>query len=349
MLAHIGLLVLILQSGAAPLAHSDPPAGMLWIPPGEFLMGNSDPAAPASERPARTVKLDGFWLDIRPVTNAEFAAFVTATGYVTTAERPVVWEELARQVPPGTPRPAPEDLVPGALVFHSTPGPVPYNDPARWWRWTPGASWQKPEGPSSTWKGREPHPVVQVSWFDAVEYARWAGKRLPTEAEWEYAARAGKPATRYAWGEEMRPEGRHMTNTWTGDFPHRNDRADGFERTSPVGAYPPNAWGLSDMGGNVWNWCSDWFRPDAYALQEKEFGTQVCCNPPGPPVIVDPSTPAAGEKVIKGGSFLCNPDYCESYRPPARRGTTPDTGSSHVGFRCARSARPEDGPKPVRK
>ncbi len=324
---------------AAPAAEPDrgTPPGMVWIPGGEFAMGTDDTRGPRNERPAHSVKLDGFWLDAHNVTNAGFRRFVEATGYVTTAERPVDWEELKKQLPPGTPRPAPEKLLPGSLVFTPTEGPVDLREMSHWWRWTTGACWKHPEGPGSYLEGREDHPVVQVSWEDAVAYARWAGKRLPTEAEWEFAARGGaKRPTRYHWGDEFRPEGKFMVNTWTGTFPYRNTKEDGFERTSPVTAFPPNGYDLYDMGGNVWNWVGDFYRADVHALLAQE---PACHNPQGPETSWSPGHPVADspERVIKGGSFLCHADYCESYRPTARRGTPPDTGMSHLGFRCAKS------------
>ncbi len=312
-----------------------PPEGMAWIEGGRFTMGTDDARSLPNERPAHTVEVVGFWMDAHSVTNDDFARFVKATGYRTTAERPVDWEELRKQLPPGTPKPPPEMLTPGSLVFQPTEGPVDLRDMSHWWRWVPGANWQHPEGPQSNLQGRGSHPVVHVSWEDAAAYARWAGKRLPTEAEWEYAARAGS-TTRYPWGEELRPEGKHQANTWTGRFPYQNDLADGHERTAPVGSYPPNAYGLYDMGGNVWNWVSDLYRADAHTQNAEQ---PVCYNPQGPSSAWNPASatnPQAPERVTKGGSFLCHVDYCESYRPTSRRGTPADTGMSHIGFRCVK-------------
>jgi sulfatase modifying factor 1 len=305
--------------------------GTVWIQEGTFLMGTNDKESFPNERPAHLVQVQGFWMDEHDVTNAEFSKFVEATGYVTTAERKVDWEELKKEVPPGTPKPDDSALAAGALVFTPTAGPVPLNDLSAWWRWVHGANWRHPEGPDSSILGKENHPVVQVSWLDAVAYAQWAGKRLPTEAEWEFAARGGLESKRYVWGDEFKPGGKHMANTWQGIFPVTNTAEDGFVGTSPVGSFPANGYGLYDMAGNVWQWCSDWYRVDT----NMEAATKnVCRDPRGPTESYDPGDPYAPKRVVKGGSFLCNPSYCESYRPSARRGTSPDTGSSHTGFRC---------------
>jgi formylglycine-generating enzyme len=316
-------------------------AGMVWIPGGEFLMGSELPGSRMNEKPVLKVTVDGFWMDAHDVTNAEFRKFVETTGYKTTAERPVDWEELKKQVPPGTSKPPDEMLQPGSLVFVPSDGPVDLREMNSWWRWTTGANWQHPEGPKSNLDGRLQHPVVQVSWDDAVAYAKWAGKRLPTEAEWEIAARGGLEGKRFPWGDEFKPSGRFMANTWTGKFPHQNTAEDGHVGTAPVKTYPPNGYGLYDMGGNVWNWVSDWYRVDAHARLKLE---PSCHNPQGPKSSYNPGHPnQTEERVTKGGSFLCHADYCESYRPSARRGTPPDTGMSHIGFRCVRS-----GPPPSR-
>jgi formylglycine-generating enzyme required for sulfatase activity len=319
---------------------------MVLIPSGEFTMGSNETYALPNERPAHRVKVSAFWMDTFPVTNADFEKFVKATGYVTVAERAVDWEEIKKQVPPGTPKPPDEQLKPASLVFRPTTGPVSLNNMSAWWAWTAGANWRQPEGPGSTLKGLENHPVVHIAWDDANAYAKWAGKRLPTEAEWEYAARGGLEGRRYAWGDEERMDGRARVNRWTGEFPFHNTKEDGYEGTSPVGSYPPNAYGLFDMGGNVWNWCSDIYHGSNH-MRQGASGS-ACCDPQGPqdaredhPVNGDPSPaerPGILRRVIKGGSYLCSPSYCESYRPSARRGTTPDTASSHVGFRCVKSA-----------
>jgi len=326
-------LIVCTASLAAQSREAAPP-DMVWIAGGEFTMGSDDALARRNEQPPHRVRVTGFWIDEAPVTNAEFARFAKATGYLTVAERKPDWEELRQQLPPGTPKPDDSVLVPGSMVFTPTAAPVDLERMENFWRWTPGACWRHPEGPGSTLAGRDTHPVVQVCWDDAVAYATWAGKRLPTEAEWEFAARGGT-STRYYWGDEFRPAGKFMANTWTGKFPYENTKDDGFERTAPIRSFPPNGYGLYDMAGNVWNWCADWYRPDSHAEMAKE---PLCCDPQGPLRSANPVHPHQPERVTKGGSFLCNESYCASYRPSARRGLPPDTGMSHVGFRCAKSA-----------
>ncbi len=316
---------------------------MVWISGGEFTMGTDDDRSMPNERPAHRVQVDGFWMDQHDVTNAEFRKFVEATGYVTTAEKPVDWEEIKKQLPSGTPKPAEEKLQPGSLVFTSPGHAVDLNQMSNWWTWTAGANWKHPQGPASNIDGKDNYPVVQISWDDAAAYARWAGKRLPTEAQWEFAARGGaKGNTRYWWGDEFRPGGKFMCNTYTGEFPVNDNGEDGYTRPNPWNAFPPNGYGLYDMAGNVWQWTADFYRPDAHSLQLQKLlqtGAICCMNPTGPEASFNPAhlVSDSPERVIKGGSFLCNPNYCESYRPTARRGTPPDTGSEHVGFRCVKS------------
>ena len=341
LLAAIMLACCPLPSDAAAEPPPGPaPAGMVWIPGGEFSMGSVDPLARPDERPIRRVRVDCFWMDATEVTNAQFEAFVKATGYVTVAERPIDWEELRKQVPPGTPKPDESMLQPGSLVFKAPSEPTSLEDHTAWWRWTTGASWRHPEGPGSDLSGKERHPVVQVAFEDAEAYCRWAGKRLPTEAQWEFAARGGLDGKVNAWGDA--PVDATRANIWQGRFPSENTKEDGFTGAAPVGRYPANGYGLFDMAGNVWEWCSDLYRPDTYARQVLEAGKGVVIvNPAGPAKSLDPRNPDAPEsRVHRGGSFLCNDSYCASYRPAARMACPPDTGLMHLGFRCIMT--PED-------
>jgi len=310
--------------------------GMMWVPGGSFLMGSDHKLAQDNERPAHRVKVDGFWMDKHHVTNAQFRKFVEATGYVTTAEKRPDWETLKVQSPPGTPRPPDEVLVPGAMVFVGTDAPVSLRDWSQWWRYVPGASWKHPQGPGSTIEGKDDHPVVQVSYEDAQAYAKWIGKRLPTEAEWEFAARGGLEQATYAWGDDLAPEGQQMANYWDvkqGRFPVMRAKVG----TSPVGTYPPNGYGLHDMTGNAWQWVADRYGFDHFREQSK---LKLIENPKGPAQSYDPDDGAvpvhAPKRVTRGGSFLCNVDYCLSYRPSARRGTDPYNPMSHIGFRLVK-------------
>jgi len=319
------------------------PAAMMWVPGGEFLMGSDHKLAQRNERPAHKVRVTGFWMDRTHVTNAQFAAFVKATGYVTTAERKPDWETMKVQLFPGTPKPPDNLLVPGAMVFVGTDKPVPLNDYSRWWAWVPGADWRHPQGPKSSIEDKDDHPVVQVSYEDALAYAKWAGKRLPTEAEWEFAARGGLEQATYAWGDDLVPEGKPMANIWEGKqerFPVVSPKAGGAVGTSPVGTFPMNGYGLYDMTGNAWQWVADWYEADYFAEQAKL--SKVIVDPGGPASSHDPEdngSPAdAPKRVIRGGSFLCNVDYCLSYRPSARRGSDPYNPMSHLGFRLVMTA-----------
>jgi sulfatase modifying factor 1 len=311
--------------------------GMAWVPGGEYVMGDSGGATGVAampwEQPPHRVRVDGFFVDRCEVTNAQFQAFVDATGYVTTAERPPDLREIMKQLPPGTPPPTPDKLRAASLVFRMTPGPVPTDggNHVRWWDWVPGADWRHPEGPGSDIKGKELYPVVQVSCDDAEAYCKWAGKRLPTEAEWECAARGGLAAKPFTWGDAPFDPKRAQANIWQGDFPYRNTADDGYEGTSPVGTFPPNGYGLYDMAGNVWEWTSDWFSPNTYAA---DAAKGVVANPQGPAVAVDPDGTPAQKKAIRGGSYLCSDSYCSSYRPSARMHTTPDSATNHQGFRA---------------
>jgi formylglycine-generating enzyme required for sulfatase activity len=278
---------------------------MTWIPGGSFLMGSN--AFYREERPVRRESVDGVWIDTWPVTNADFRRFVAATGYVTLCERP--------PDPSQYPDADPGLLVPGSLVFQKPPGPVSLRDNRAWWAYLPGAEWRHPEGPDSTIEGRDDHPVVHVAHEDAAAYAAWAGKELPSEAEWEYAARGGVDGAAYAWGDEAAPGGRIMANTWQGRFPWENTEADGYAGTSPVDAFPANGYGLYDMIGNVWEWTASALAPPS-----------SCCAPSAPD--------SEGRRVVKGGSHLCAPNYCLRYRPAARQGEAIDTSTCHIGFRC---------------
>jgi len=315
------------------------PRDMVWIPGGAFLMGSDHKLAQTNERPAHKARVHGFWMDRHHVTNAEFRTFVAATGYVTTAEKKPDWDTLKVQVPPGTPRPPDSVLVPGGLVFAGTDRPVPLQDYARWWRFAPGADWRHPDGPGSSIDGKDDHPVVQVSYEDAQAYAKWAGKRLPTEAEWEFAARGGLEQATYAWGDQFAPGGKQMANVWQGQqaqpFPVVSPMAGGALGTSAAGTFPANGYGLFDMTGNAWQWVADWYRADQFR-REAAAGT-AAVDPQGPGDSWEPSEPGvpvqAPRRVIRGGSFLCNQDYCLSYRPSARRGADPYSSMSHLGFR----------------
>lgn len=303
-----------------------PPPGMTWIERGTFRMGCED--FYPEEAPVHSVTIDGFWIDRHPVTVQEFRRFVTETGYVTVAERPLDTSQY-----PGVEHTL---LQPGSLVFHKPSRPVPLTDFRRWWAYVPGACWHQPGGPGTSVRGRHRHPVTHVAYEDAAAYAAWAGRALPTEAEWEYAARGGLDGAAFAWGDEERPPGRLRANTWQGEFPWKNDKANGYEGTSPVGAFPPNGHGLYDMCGNVWEWTGDYFTD-----RHPDEPLSPCCGPRNPrvgspdrTVAVDQPDAHIPRRVIKGGSHLCAPNYCLRYRPAARQGEAVDTSTSHIGFRC---------------
>jgi len=321
------------DTAAIPAADLPREAGMIRIPGGTLQMGGDNEQADPNEFPKHPVEIKAFWMDETEVTNAQFAAFVEATGYVTVAEREVSWEEIRETLPPGTPKPPDDVLKPGALVFFPTTQPVPLSDPSRWWRWVIGASWRHPEGPDSDLADKMDHPVVQIAWEDAMAYADWAGKRLPTEAEWEWAARGGQVETVYPWGNEDPESGSPKANFWQGMFPYDNTLKDRFYTTAPVKSFPPNGYGLYDMPGNVWEWCSDWLDVNYYSSPEAQLA-----NTQGPDRGNNPAMPYAQEKVLRGGSFLCNDDYCSGYRNSRRMGSSPDTGLNHTGFRCAKDA-----------
>jgi formylglycine-generating enzyme required for sulfatase activity len=283
-------------------------------------MGSEDETT-SDARPLHRVTLDGFWIDRTEVTNRQYERFVRATHYVTVAEQKPDPKDF-----PGAPA---ELLVPGSLVFTPPTGRVSFDNPYVWWRYVPGASWRHPEGPNSDLRGREDHPVVHICWFDAVAYAKWADKRLPTEAEWEYAARGGLDRKRYTWGDDLLPTGKWHLNNWQGRFPSENTRTDGYFATAPVGSFPPNGFGLLDMAGNVWEWCADWYRPG--------YDISADRDPRGPPSSYDPSEPTIPKRVQRGGSFLCSDLYCTRYLPGARGKGATDSGASHLGFRCVLS------------
>jgi len=332
------------------------PEGMVRVPGGTFWMGSNEfPDA----KPVHKVYVDGFWMDRTVVTNAQFANFVEATKYVTVAERPLdpaTYHGFKVEVfgfqpdyvaclsaAPG----AGFAGVPWAGLHYTLPRLRPFSpvfqmpkdhlDPKQcdfreWWRPVPGASWKHPEGPGSSWKGRENHPVVHIDYDDALAFAKWAGKRLPTEAEWEFAARGGLDRKPYAWGDEIMPQGKHMANTWQGEFPNHNSAADGFLGTAPVASFPPNGFGLFDMAGNVWEWCSDWYQPKYDAADSR--------NPQGPATSSDPSEPGVPKRVQRGGSFLCCDNYCVRYKMGARGKGDPESSANHIGFRCVRAVGP---------
>ncbi len=298
------------------------PEGMAWIPGGEFSMGSASASMPDAQ-PIHRVYVDGFWMDETDVTNEDFEKFVKATGYVTVAEKKPRPEDF-----PGVPL---EKLVAGAIVFRPPQHPVSLDNPALWWSYVPGANWRHPTGPGSSIKGREHFPVVQVAYADAVAYAKWAGKRLPTEAEWEFAARGGRTGKTYVWGNEFHPNGKWMANTYQGNFPDRDTGSDGYSGIAPVAEYPANGYGLYDMAGNVWQWVEDWYRPDYYG---RLAAKGIARNPQGPGSSYDPMEPGARKRVQRGGSFLCTAQYCSRYMVGARGKDEISSASNHIGFRC---------------
>ena len=335
----IGILLLGCKEGnkevssAAEIPGTQPPEGMVYVPGGSFLMGGKSEWAEPDEFPRRNVGVSAFFMDQTEVTNAQFAAFVEATGYVTTAEKALDWDELSKQLPPDTPKPADSILEPGSLVFKPTEGPVDLRDLSQWWEWSLGADWRHPGGPGSSIEGKMEHPVVHVSHEDAKAYADWAGKRLPTEAEWEWDSMGGLDDPVYPWGNTPADQAAKKANFWQGIFPFRNDSLDGYVLTAPVKTYPANGYDLYDMAGNVWEWCEDKYRADAYA---QELKPEEAFNPKGPLESYDPGDPLAAKNVVRGGSYLCSDSYCSGYRVARRMRTTPDTGMGHLGFRCVK-------------
>lgn len=316
-----------------------PIEGMRWIPAGSFSQGArpNDNMAMAHEKPAHEVFVDGFYMDSKEVSNAQFKAFVLATGYLTLAERAVDWEQMKLQLPIGTQKPADSLLMPGALTFKAAASKLPnLYDFSQWWQWTLGANWRQPQGPGSTIEGRESHPVVQIAYQDALAYCEWAGRSLPTEAQWEYAARGGLE-TIYSWGADASLL-KDRANSWEGSFPDSNLATDGYENTAPTASYPPNNFGLYDMSGNVWEWTQDWYHAQYYT--ELSLNTRPVENPLGAEKAYNPNNPYTHEKVIKGGSFLCNAAYCASYRASARMASDPDSSAEHIGFRTVLNVAP---------
>lgn len=309
------------------------PEGMVWIPGGEYSMGSINPKgmdgggdiAMDDARPVHRVYVDGFFMDATEVTNAQFAAFVKATGYVTFSEKAPNPADY-----PGVPA---DQLAPGSAVFTPPGQPVPLNNYLLWWRYVNGANWRHPNGPGSTIEGKDNYPVVQITWDDAAAYAKWAGKRLPTEAEWEFAARGGKTGEMFPWGNQLKPDNKWMANIFEGSFPNSDNGADGFVGVAPVKQFAANPYGLYDMAGNVWEWCADWYRPDYYAQQAKA-GTVK--NPKGPQNSYDPDEPQAKKKVQRGGSFLCTDQYCTRYMVGTRGKGEVSSASNHIGFRCVK-------------
>lgn len=309
--------------------HSITQTNMVLIKGGTFMMGGDNQQARSDEFPKHQVTLSSYSIDITQVTNAQFQQFIVESHYVTTAERSVDWEQLKLQLPPETPKPSTEDLMPASLVFIKQNNQVPLHDPTLWWKWTHGADWRHPHGPNSDIYSLSDHPVVHISWDDAAAYCAYYGKRLPTEAEWEFAARGGLENNIYPWGNETIDSGTARANIWHGEFPYYNERTESVY-TTPVATYMPNKYGLYDMAGNVWEWVADWYDYDYYSTIR-----DGAINPKGPEQSNDPTEPLAPKKVIRGGSFLCNESYCSGYRVAARMRTSTDTSMEHLGFRCA--------------
>ena len=320
----LALLMSAMCVAAAPATHPAAPEGMVLIPGGTFTMGCDDSRTPDAQ-PLHPVTLEPFFMDAHPVTNAQFKKFVEATKYVTVAERKPDPKDY-----PGVPA---DKLVAGSAVFNQPPHDVPLDNAYAWWKYEPGAGWRHPEGPQSSIDGKDNFPVVHICFEDAQAYAKWAGKRLPTEAEYEYAARGGMEGKKYSWGDVVMPGGKYLQNIWTGHFPAENTGADGFKGLSPVDAFPPNGYGLYDMGGNVWSWCSDWYRPDYY---QKLDAKQPTKSPTGPADSFDPDEPGMPKRVLRGGSYLCAERYCTRYLVGSRGKGAPDSSATNISFRCVK-------------
>lgn len=308
--------------------------GMVWIPAGTFTMGGDSDQARVDELPKHSVQINGFFMDVTEVTNAQFAQFVKATSYITTAEKDINWDELKKQLPPNTPKPDEETLKAASLVFVPTNSEVSLQDYSQWWNWSHGANWKHPQGKDSTIEGKDDFPVVHISWDDANAYCKWAGKRLPTEAEWEFAARGGLENNIYAWGNENPEESKYRCNYWQGNFPYQNEVKDGFMGVAPVKTFETNGYGLYNMAGNVWEWCADLYNNTYYSQFEN---VKSANNPQGPITSFDPDEPLVSKRVMRGGSFLCNESYCSGYRVSARMKSSADSSMEHLGFRCVQS------------
>jgi len=318
------------------ISINDYSQNMVLIPGGKYFMGSSGPEDYSNERPVHKMVVDSFFMDKYEVTNYQFLEFVNQTGYITTAEKIISWDDMKKQLPTNISKLPDSLLEPGSLVFEASKYPIPLNDESRWWKWKKGASWKKPFGNNSSIKNIMDHPVVHISWDDAVAYSEWVGKRLPTEAEWEWAASGGIRDALYPWGNESINKEPMKANFWQGHFPYLNIKKDGFNFTAPIGSYLPNEYGLFDMAGNVWEWCFDYYNEKSYFLDRNE---EICINPKGPDKPFDSNEPFAIKRVLRGGSFLCNDSYCSGYRVTRRMSSSQDTGLSHTGFRCVKDSK----------
>ena len=333
-LALLGMLWSCSASSTSDMSSVDVPDGMVYIPAGTFEMGGKTSQAGQDELPRNKVSVSAFFMDKTEVTNAQFKRFIDATGYLTVAEKPIDWDKLKETLPPNVPKPADSLLKAGSLVFMKTKGPVDLNYESQWWQWVVGASWRQPEGPGSSIEDKMDHPVVHIAYDDAQAYAQWAEKRLPTEAEWEWAAMGGLDDPVYPWGNQSVSSASDKANFWQGLFPFQNTEQDGYFGTAPVNAYPPNGYGLFDMAGNVWEWCQDKYNAQAYHFMATQG--QLLEDPKGPEKSYDPAEPYAEKFVIRGGSYLCSDSYCSGYRVSRRMRSTRDSGLGHTGFRCVK-------------